>query len=335
LEEKSWTLDELYAKSDDPATEPVPRRSDVQEYVFEGEDVSCDSDGSTVRIRATGDLTPVHPAAIVHYRVSLDELRKVAAGIDNVRAFRPTWLDAMFAPRLRPHIYAPPIGGARFLLHEQNATGWPWSAIGKVIIQRRFQQPGSGSGVLVGPRLLLTASHVMPWDTEDFSIRFIPHYRYGNDPRFGHAYVDEWRGVINSDDVTGLDYVICKLNWRIGDRTGWMGSHWSSDESFYYDRSWISVGYPYLPGFTERPQLEIPVWVRDIDNDADGLEIETDMFATKGWSGGPLWGWIGGDPRVVGVESGFENDGFDPVRSVFAGGEHLVNLVKYGWANWA
>ena len=51
--------------------------------------------------------------------------------------------------------------------------------------------------------------------------------------------------------------------------------------------------------------------------------------------GGPLWGGVEGQFRVVGIESGFENDFLDPERTVFAGGEHMVNLVKYGWANWA
>lgn len=46
--------------------------------------------------------------------------------------------------------------------------------------------------------------------------------------------------------------------------------------------------------------------------------------------------WVGfqDQPRVVGIESGYEKDFLDPTRTVFAGGQHLVNLVNYGWANW-
>ena len=80
--------------------------------------------------------------------------------------------------------------------------------------------------------------------------------------------------------------------------------------------------------------MEIPVWVRDIDNDSDGLEIETHKFALGGWSGGPLWGYRGDQPRVVGIESGFRRAALNPEGTVFAGGQHMVNLVKYGWANW-
>lgn len=50
---------------------------------------------------------------------------------------------------------------------------------------------------------------------------------------------------------------------------------------------------------------------------------------------GPLWGWIDGGPRVIGIESGYEKDILDPTRTVFAGGEHMVNLVKFGIANWS
>lgn len=333
------TLDELFSKRDSAATEPIPPREDEHEFVFEGSgkvDVSCESDGSQVRIRGIGDLNLVEPLVGVGDTLPIEELIQISEKIATPKAFRPNWLDVMTAPRLRPQFIDINIPGIiKPLVFESAATEWPWSAIGKVFVTRRGKPTMVGSGVLVGPRLLLTASHVMPWDTKDSSVRFVPAYRNGNDPRFGHAYVDEWRGVRNTDSVTGLDYVICKLNWRIGERTGWLGSEWHSDEDWYYDNAWISVGYPTSePNGGERPSIEIPVWVRDIDNESDGLEIETHKFALGGWSGGPLWGWRGGDPRVIGIESGYEKDFLDPTRTVFAGGQHLVNLVKYGWAHW-
>ena len=335
----AFSLDELFGRRDEPATEPVPPRSDVHEYIFEGSAEaasSCESAGSTIRICATGDLIPVHPRVCGGERLSVEDLINISETVRHPQAFRPKWLDIMTAPRIRPRLLDINISGAiKPLVFESPATEWPFSAIGKVFVTRRGQLPKAGSGVLVGPRLLLTASHLMPWDTGDSSVRFVPGYRNGNDPRFGHAYVDIWRGVRNKDDVTGLDYVICKLNWRIGDRTGWLGSEWHSDENWYYNDPWISVGYPRSePNLGQRPSIEIPVWVRDIDDEADGLEIETHKFALGGWSGGPLWGWRGGDPKVVGIESGFEKNFLDPTRTVFAGGQHLVNLVKYGWANW-
>jgi len=34
------------------------------------------------------------------------------------------------------------------------------------------------------------------------------------------------------------------------------------------------------------------------------------------------------------VKSGYEVDGWDLVRGVFAGGRPMMEIVKYGWANW-
>jgi hypothetical protein len=39
-------------------------------------------------------------------------------------------------------------------------------------------------------------------------------------------------------------------------------------------------------------------------------------------------------PHVIGITSGWEVDGWDPVRSVIAGGPHLVELTQFGWDNW-
>ena len=44
---------------------------------------------------------------------------------------------------------------------------------------------------------------------------------------------------------------------------------------------------------------------------------------------------LGSDPYVIGIKSGWEVDGWDPVRGVFAGGRHMVDLAKHGHANWA
>jgi hypothetical protein len=334
------SLDEMFERRDEPATEPVPPRTDENEYVFEAASdfsPSCSADGQRVSIRVNGDLVPVQPLASGGERLSIEELREVSATVRIPDAFRPPWLDVMTAPRIRPrplHIVVP-AGTMRTLSFESTGTEWPWTAIGKLFINRRGQRPQVGSGVLVGPRLLLTASHAMPWDTEDASIQFVPAFRDRNDPRFGAAFVEEWRGVRNEDNVTGLDYVICRLDWRIGDRAGWLGSAWSSDENWYTGAPWLSVGYPAAsPSKGGRPSIEIPVWVQDLDNEGDGLEIETHLFATGGWSGGPLWGWRGEQPRVVGIESGFEKDFFDPTRTVFGGGRHLVDLVLYGHAKW-
>jgi V8-like Glu-specific endopeptidase len=333
------SLDDLFRTADVRATEPIPPRTDEHEVVFRSSNgpIECGGDGREVRLRVTGGLVRVGPRVEDAERLSIGELMRVGRDLCAPEAYRPPWLDVLTVPRLRarPFLTPTPGGGMRTMSLELCLSGYPWSAIGKVFINRASGDRKMGSGVLVGPNLLLTASHAMPWGTSDSTIQFLPNYLLGANPSFGDAWVERWWGVANSDSVTGLDYVICKLNWRIGDRTGWLGSEWHSDEDWYYDNPWISVGYPAAsPSGGEAASLEMPVSVEDIDNDSDGLEIETDNFNSGGWSGGPLWGWSDGQPRVIGICSGLEKDFLDPTRGVFAGGEHLVNLVKYGWANW-
>ncbi len=171
-------------------------------------------------------------------------------------------------------------------------------------------------------------------------MRFVPAYFDGTEP-FGHSYIEAYRGVENEDDVTGLDYVICKLYTPLGNSVGWMGSQSFGDDDNYYNGNWTSVGYPgdFFSG--QRPSVEYNLTIEDVDNDDDGRELETYVFSTGGWSGGPLWGWIDNEPKVIGIMSGNEEEftlafweGFSEDHSVSAGGGHMVDLVKYGYANW-
>lgn len=347
------TLHELAAMKDVPATEPVPSFEQPVEYVFEidGDAAPTVSAVATSKrspartrlvVRAKGTLAESGPIAVGEM-ISSQELSKSVARARAPRAFRPPWLDLVYLPRL---VTIPEFEhfGHRNMMHirvaEQTSREWPWICVGKVHITGPTVPPGSvnvGSGVMVGPNLMLTASHGMPWGTDNSTIKFTPAFRNGDDPRFGHAFVERWRGVRTApNDPNGLDYVICKLNWRIGERTGWMGSFQTTNDDFYEDRRWISVGYPAAFAGGQRPAVEVNVRVEDVDNEgSDGREIETATFTSGGWSGGPLWGFIDNDPKVVAVNSGSEKDFLDPRRDVHAGGKHLVDLVKFGHANWA
>lgn len=347
--------EQLIRAEDIPATAPIPEFSETVEYRIRIDGtaspkvrVETDAKGgtlgslsSTLIISAKGSVEEVPPCTARAQRLTRRGLAKTTARVHDTRASRPAWLRQVYVPKTLP---LRTVGGQwtrdlplHPLVERLMDREFPWCAIGRVETTRRGQPPRHGSGVLVGPNLLLTASHVMPWDTDDSSIRFIPAYRAGNDPRFGHAYVDRYRGVPYdfSNDTSGIDYVICKLNWRIGDRTGWLGSQSWGNEDRYYDGLWFSAGYPLSFIGGELPAAELWIAVEDIDNDGDGLQIETDNFTSEGWSGGPLWGWIDDQPRVIGVLSGMDWDWPDPKRSMFAGGRHMVDLVRYGHANWS
>ena len=104
-----------------------------------------------------------------------------------------------------------------------------WSTVGLVETNR-----GSGSGVMIGPRHLLTVSHVIDWTApEGFAadwVRFTPSSFDGDAP-FGESYgvhiywylQEDGDGFITGDEGN-FDYVVVVLDRRLGETTGWMGA---------------------------------------------------------------------------------------------------------------
>ena len=142
------------------------------------------------------------------------------------------------------------------------------------------------------------------------------------------------------NDVGGRDIVVCKLYRPLGDVTGWMGALRFGDEDDYRNWPYTSVGSPGNPYKGERPVVVPFAAIDDVDSDGDGLELETHPFTSDGWSGGPLFFWYNGDPKVVGVAAGTEEEfdfwaAFTKTHSVFSGGPRLLDLVRFGHANWA
>lgn len=275
-------------------------------------------------------------------------------------SFQPPWTNLVYLPQLVPYrprarrragVTSFPRQTTLLLLQSNRMQtldarllppcDYPYSTIGKVEsgFGSEFDRPRiRGTGVLVGPNMLLTASHLMQWDhpQEGWWMRFVPGSVSGLEP-YGHSYVQTVHGYRAQEHPHGLDYVLGKLYTPLGQRVGWMGSQSFGDEDDYYDRRWISVGYPsvYMEGL--QPAMDINIEIEDIDNDDnDSKELETDYSVAfaGGWSGGPLFNWIGDQPRVIGIKSGWEVDGYDPARGVFAGGRPMVDLVNHGWANW-
>ena len=261
---------------------------------------------------------------------------------------RPAHLALRRIPRLLP-AQTTDLGGLgpmtvrRWEVSGQDMGAWPWCTIGRIDAWSEGRWVSGGSAFLVGRNLLVTASHCMPWDhSGNCSIRFIPAHAPGKVPPFGETWVAEWRGnrrdsswdVVTKADAK--DYVVCRLDDPIGDICGWMDVRSFSDHRKYLRSGYMSAGYPsYANG---QPVAEMDVRIRDVDGDNDGRELESAHFAGPGWSGGPLFAWFGDDLRAVGVLHGQEVEFVFPwyrTNLVFAGGKHLVNLVRYGQANWA
>ena len=186
-------------------------------------------------------------------------------------------------------------------------TTYPWSTVGLVQTNR-----GSGSGVMIGPRHLLTVSHMIDWTApEGFAadwVRFTPSFFDGNAP-FGEAYGEHVYWYVQEDgdgfileNEGSHDYVVVVLDRRLGETTGWMGARGYDDDWDNLD-AWSHMGYPADLHSGQRPTWQGGFRVDGTDAAAQSILHQADVF--PGQSGGPVFGFWSGDvgPRAIAVQS--------------------------------
>ena len=186
-------------------------------------------------------------------------------------------------------------------------TSYPWCTTGLVETNR-----GSGSGTMIGPRHLLTVSHVIDWTAPPgFAadwVRFTPSYFDGSAP-FGQSYGTNIYWYVQEDGdgfISGneglFDYVVVVLDRRLGEQTGWMGAR-GYDDDWDSLAAWSHIGYPADLNSGQRPTFQGGFVMDGTDADAQEILHHADVF--PGQSGGPMFGWWSGDvgPRVVAVQS--------------------------------
>jgi V8-like Glu-specific endopeptidase len=204
-------------------------------------------------------------------------------------------------------------------------TAFPWSTIGRV-----ETAGGVGSGVMIGPRHLLTVSHAMVWNSDNTAgwVKFTPSYFDGSAP-FGVAWgvlvyfeVKVTPPTLDSNEQRH-DYVVVVLDRRIGDTTGWMGSRTYSD-SWNGGAYWRHIGYPGDLSGTGRPSYQRDIAFTGTRGPSEDRYIEHKGDVSPGQSGGPYFAWWDKEPwpRVVGVQSGEE-----PSINGASGGSHMVDLI--------
>ena len=214
-------------------------------------------------------------------------------------------------------------------------TSFPWSTCGRV-----DTQAGWGSGVMIGPRHLMTASHVVNWKPGNTAgwLKFTPLYFDGSEP-FGIAYANRiywWNKADGSNGINevegAFDYVICVLDRRIGDITGWMGSRGYSS-SWNGGSYWAHVGYPSDMAGGQRPAFHgNGVMDSTKSKSASGrssflIKHKNDIW--PGQSGGPFFGWWSNEPwpRVVSSQSA-EKWGGPSGPNACGGGNPLPELIN-------
>lgn len=205
-----------------------------------------------------------------------------------------------------------------------NSTAYPWRCVGRV-----ESALGSGSGVMIGPRHLLTCAHIVDWQPNNTTgwLKFTPMYYNGSAP-YGSAwgaltyYKYKVAGpTIDSTEIQ-YDYVVIVLDRRIGDNIGWLGAKSYSD-SWDGGAYWTHAGYPGDLTGTQRPTYQTGIaldgdfWSAD---DNESMSHKADIW--PGQSGGPFWGYWDGAPYAVATQSAHNSS-----ENFASGGSDLVNLV--------
>ena len=218
-------------------------------------------------------------------------------------------------------------------------TSFPWSTCGRV-----DTAGGWGSGVMVGPRHMMTASHVVPWGPNNTAggMKFTPLYFGGSAP-FGVAQVTKiywWKqntAATLSDSDVAFDYVICILDQRMGNLTGWMGSR-GYDSSWNGGNYWGHIGYPNDLAGGQQPAFIGYQSFIDTESEStgghDSFLIDHDIDVIPGQSGGPYFGWWDNEPwpRVVSIQSGEQHGGATGPNDC-GGGNPLPDLIIFALAN--
>jgi V8-like Glu-specific endopeptidase len=264
-------------------------------------------------------------------------------------AFRPDWQHVFYTPRPLPGEGEPqmmrrmrgrPVRPLYVFAPDDRRVyrdaSWPWGLVGRITTSGGW----SGSGALIGNRLVVTAGHVVPWGAGSWWMRFVPAFYDGTSLHGAgvESYVSDARGFDTAGDVTGYDWAVLRLYEPLGQWLGYFG--YNGYSSSWEDQAyWTLLGYPGAVSGGTRPSYQSAASVFDDDSDSNGgQELESQVDATPGNSGGPFFGWWGGDPRIIGVVSGQEEDWIFPFGfekgNVMASGSGFTNLIAWGRTNW-
>ncbi|MFM9700062.1 trypsin-like serine peptidase [Streptomyces europaeiscabiei] len=215
-------------------------------------------------------------------------------------------------------------------------TAYPWRTCGRVATPG-----GSASGVMIGRRHMVTASHAIPWLAGGGSdwITFTP-MQYDTSTPFGSAHVTRvyvWQAVNGSDGISSneaaFDYAVCVLSSNLGDSTGWMGSR-EYAPGWNGQAYWSHIGYPGDIGASLRPVYTtngvMDSTIAETFGGRSGLRIMHRNDIKPGQSGGPYFGWWPGEgfPRVV-AEQSAENWGMAGGPNAAGGGRSLPDLIAH------
>ncbi len=299
-----------------------------------------------INIPIGGESNGVRPGLTMEKHPSTKYLSEIKKDI-SFKSHRPSWIDATMVPSIKMEktvqsmrrfngTRTEPLwvyDSARYPFHD---SAWPWGLVGRI-----FNSDGySGTGTLVGDRLVITAGHMVPWNSiskGSWWMRFVPAYFNGSSLYGGgvESYVSDVRGY--NTGGTGYDWAILRLYQPLGSYLGYMGYNGYSN-SWNNQPYWSNIGYPGDIANAEQPAFQQGFTINDTDGDSNGgEELETENCdLNHGNSGGPIFGWWNNvtDPRIVGVVSSQETENKSILDNVFASGSGFTNLCAWGRSNW-
>ena len=311
------TIEELRHRQPDPPSGDVPE---------ELRELAQDDPAPTKEFRFVERLTDEERAADYGTPAELD-------------GYRPPWQEASFVPRrapaprpstirhhgqeLKPLVIWP--GDDRAIYNDRS---YPWGCICKVTTAAGAK----GSGALIGPRHVLTASHCVDWNTTAAE-RIDVHLTGTVAAATAFDTVAYAFTHITGPDVgvTELDedYAVLVLDQRLGDRFGWLGTK-TYDSSWDGDNVWATMGYPgdiaggVQPTFQRGKNLDEDEW--DLGS---GRAMTTSADAMPGQSGSPIFGtWADNIAYAVAVISAVGEIWFSGVENWCSGGSDLGRTVK-------
>jgi V8-like Glu-specific endopeptidase len=224
-------------------------------------------------------------------------------------------------------------------------SSFPWSLLGKVRSAGK-----TGSGIVIGPRHVLTASQCINWTRDSNGkigwVSFTPAYFDGRGPwgEFSVRQVVAW--VENStstltDQQTAFDYAVLVLNETINGKVGGFAGARVYDAAWNGQALWQTLGYPADLNNAERPTFQRDCVIsskQDFPSSTSGVPSGSvlghfnDIFA--GMAGGPVQGKWASDPgpSVVGVistEPRVPQVGSTSGDNEYAGGAAMVRLINW------
>jgi V8-like Glu-specific endopeptidase len=208
-----------------------------------------------------------------------------------------------------------------------NDLTYPWGCVCR--ITNAAGKVGSGS--IIGPRHILTASHVIDWSTD--RPEKIEVHLTGNvaAATVFDTVVYAFTQIQGDPTYTTLDedYAVMVVNERLGDRFGWLGAKvYNSD--WDDDNIWETMGYP-----TDIAGGTFPIFEMDKNLDEDefdygsGRAMTTSADMMKGQSGSPMFSmWPDGIAYAVAVMSSYGQVFASGNENWCSGGSDLNRIIR-------